>query len=91
MTSDFASMFQAKDIIDIGHDKFHVIPQQGEDQILPDPDNSGRNEFVNKLVISEASEADGGMYICFVKNQVGYKFKNAYLTVVPSKLWVMLT
>ena len=78
--------FQTKDIIDIGHEKFHVIPQQGEVQSFPDPDKSGRDEYINKLVIAETNEADAGMYICFVKNQVGYKFKNAYLTVVPSKL-----
>jgi hypothetical protein len=74
-------------VIDIGQEKFHVIPQQGEVQVIPDPDKNGRDEYVNKLVIPETGESDGGMYICFVKNPVGYKFKNAYLTVVPSKIF----
>jgi hypothetical protein len=72
-------------VIDINQDKFYVIPQQSDVQVFPDPDNSGRDEYVSKLVIGEATEADGGLYICFVKNPVGYKFKNAYLTVEPSK------
>ncbi len=53
--------------------------------MTPDPDKNGKDEYLNKLVISEATESDAGMYYCFVKNPIAYKFKNAYLTVVPSK------
>ena len=62
-----------------------MIPQQGEVQVVPDPDKTGRDEYFNKLIIAEATEADGGTYYCFVKSAIGYKFKSAYLTVVPSK------
>ena len=77
--------FQVKDIIDLGPEKFRVIQQEGDVQVIPDPDKSGRDEYFNKLVIAEATESDAGTYYCFVKSAIGYKFKSAYLTVVPSK------
>ena len=67
--------YDKKDSIEIGKEKFRVI--QHEKNVVV-----GKDEYVNQLVIQEASQADAGMYYCFVRNPGGYKFKNAYLTVI---------
>ena len=40
-------------------------------------------EYVNELEIPRAEVSDSGMYYCFVTNAFGFKYKNAYLEVVP--------
>lgn len=46
----------------------------------------GGLEYLSKMVITESSPEDTGMYICFARNPAAYKYKNFYLTVVtPSK------
>ena len=37
------------------------------------------------MEIPRAEESDSGMYYCFVTNAFGFKYKNAYLEVIPSK------
>ncbi len=69
----------SSDIFDMGQDKFLIMA--GVDESV----RTGTDEYLNRLVISDASEADAGMYYCFVTNTIGYKYKNAYLTVLPSK------
>lgn len=48
---------------------------------------TGAKEYVNKLVIPDATLSDGGTYICFVTNS-GFDnliYKSLRLTVQPSK------
>ena len=45
-------------------------------------------EYVNELEISQAEESDAGMYYCFVTNVFGFKYKNAYLEVIPNKKFI---
>ena len=42
-------------------------------------------EYLNTMIIDAAVPTDAGTYYCFVKNPLGYKFKGAYLNVIPSK------
>jgi hypothetical protein len=69
-----ASSEDAADVIDLGSEKFVVIQKSSEDV-------NSAGEYVNRLEIPRAADADAGMYYCFVTNSWGYKFKNAYLTV----------
>ena len=71
-------------IIVVGQEKFKIIQKkkQYEDEVKV---NSRGVEILNTMEISESSLQDSGMYICFVKNPSGFKFKSAYLTVIPSK------
>jgi len=45
------------------------------------PDGS----YLSKLVISRAREVDTGKYICFGANTMGYNYRSAFITVLPSK------
>lgn len=80
---EYVEYQDSSDIIDLGPEKFRVIhqPHGGDLPVLSDS-----NEYVNKLVIPEADANDSGMYYCFIKKPVGYKFKNAYLTVMPKSV-----
>lgn len=48
---------------------------------------TGIGEYLNKLVIKEASVEDSGMYICFVTNSGfgAFTYKSMHLTVIKSK------
>ncbi|PIK54021.1 fibroblast growth factor receptor-like protein precursor, partial [Apostichopus japonicus] len=39
--------------------------------------------YMNKLVIPHATEEDAGMYICLGANVIGFRFKSAFLEVLP--------
>lgn len=41
--------------------------------------------FLNKLTLHHVTEKDAGMYICLGANSMGYSFRSAFLTVLPSK------
>ena len=71
-------------IIEVGQDKFKIIQKnkQSEDEVKV---NSMGVEILNTMEIPQSSLQDSGMYICFVKNPSGFKFKSAYLNVIPSK------
>ena len=75
---------KSANIIEVGQEKFKIIQKkkQYEDEVKV---NSRGVEILNTMEISESSLQDSGMYICFVKNPSGFKFKSAYLTVIPSK------
>ena len=64
-----------QDSIAVGEEKFRVI-KHDENVVV------GKGQYMNQLIIQDASQADAGMYYCFVTNPRGYKFKNAYLTVI---------
>lgn len=64
--------------INVGGQKF-VVLKTGE--VWNGPDGS----YLNKLIIEHATEADAGMYICLGANSMGYSFRSAFLTVLPSK------
>ena len=74
-------------IICVGQDKFKIIQKkkQSKDEVKV---NALGVEILNTMEIPQSSIQDSGMYICFVKNPSGFKFKSAYLTVIPSKLIV---
>ena len=75
--------YMGNDVIVVGKEKFKLIQRkQSEDSRKV---NSNGVEYLNKMVIRESTLQDAGMYICFVKNTAGYKFKSAYLTVIPSE------
>ena len=67
--------YDQKDSIAVGEEKFRVIKH--DDNLVV-----GKDHFVNQLIIQDVTQADAGMYFCFVTNSRGYKFKNAYLTVL---------
>ena len=71
-------------IIEVGQEKFKIIQKkkQYENEVKV---NSRGLEILNTMEIPESTLQDSGMYICFVKNPSGFKFKSAYLTVIPSK------
>ena len=71
-------------IIEVGQEKFKIIQKkkQYEDEMKV---NSRGVEILNTMEIPQSTLQDSGMYICFVKNPSGFKFKSAYLTVIPSK------
>ena len=71
-------------VIEVGKEKFKLIQKkkQTEDEVKV---NARGVEILNTMEIPQSSLEDSGMYICFVKNPSGYKFKSAYLTVIPSK------
>lgn len=71
------------DIFKIGEDKFRLIKSDSESV------ERGNNEYVNTLTISEVKESDAGMYYCFVRNIIGYRYKNAYLTVLSRKFIII--
>lgn len=80
MIKDSNGLVEREDIFDLGEDnKFRAIRTSGENV------QKGKNEYLNQLVIPKATEADAGMYYCFVTNNIGYKYKHAYLTVIPGK------
>ncbi|ESO86594.1 hypothetical protein LOTGIDRAFT_128829, partial [Lottia gigantea] len=60
--------------IEVKGQKF-VVLKTGEVWNRPD------GTYVNKLLISHATQSDAGMYICLGANTVGYNFKSAFLTV----------
>ena len=65
--------------LDMDGQKFVVLPA-GE--VWSRPDGS----YLNKLMISQATERDSGMYICLGANTNGYSLKSAFLEVLPGKL-----
>ena len=71
-------------IIPVGTDRFKLIQKnkQTEEEVKV---NSRSVDILNTMEIPRSELEDSGMYICFVKNPSGYKFKSAYLNVVPSK------
>ncbi|XP_071793205.1 fibroblast growth factor receptor-like 1 [Asterias amurensis] len=62
--------------LDMDGQKFVVLPA-GE--VWSRPDGS----YLNKLMISQATERDSGMYICLGANTNGYSVKSAFLEVLP--------
>jgi len=68
------------DIIDVGNEKFVVIQKSSSDDVVS---TMQPGEYVNELEIPRAEVSDSGMYYCFVTNAFGFKYKNAYLEVVP--------
>lgn len=65
-----------------------IIKVQGENyRVLQSSEVIERSDgsFLNKLTIPEVFEADSGKYICLGANSMGYSFRSAYLTVLPSK------
>lgn len=56
-----------------------VVLKTGE--VWNRPDGS----YLNKLIISRATDADSGMYICLGANSMGYNFRSAFLTVLPGE------
>ncbi|XP_002737203.1 fibroblast growth factor receptor-like 1 [Saccoglossus kowalevskii] len=62
--------------IDFDGAKLIVLPA-GEVWSRPD------GAYLNKLVIQHATEEDAGMYICLGANTMGYKFRTAFLDVLP--------
>lgn len=65
-----------------------IIKVQGENyRVLQSSEVVERSDgsFLNKLTIPEVFEADSGKYICLGANSMGYSFRSAYLTVLPSK------
>ncbi len=65
--------------LDMDGQKFVVLPA-GE--VWSRPDGS----YLNKLMISQATEKDSGMYICLGANTNGYSVKSAFLEVLPGRL-----
>ncbi|XP_053701599.1 fibroblast growth factor receptor-like 1 [Synchiropus splendidus] len=62
--------------IEVGEHRFTVLPT-GE--VWSRPDGS----YLNKLLITRAKEEDAGMYICLAANTMGYRFRSAFLIVMP--------
>ena len=63
------------------------IMDEDQTQII----KTGAKEYVNKLVIPDATLSDGGTYICFVTNS-GFDnliYKSLRLTVQPSKYFLL--
>ena len=49
------------------------------------------NKYLSRLQLSRVTQADSGMYICFVTNRKGtFNFKGAYLTVIPSEFSLII-
>ena len=71
-------------VIVVGKETFKIIQKNKQSEDVRNINSNGV-EYLNKMVIQQSSLQDAGMYICFVKNPSGYKFKSAYLTVIPSK------
>ncbi|XP_040575173.2 LOW QUALITY PROTEIN: fibroblast growth factor receptor-like 1 [Lepeophtheirus salmonis] len=69
---------QYTDVIEVENKKFRFI-RHPESVSLP----LREGEFVNTLIIPDASLSDSGMYYCFIALRVEYEFKNTYLTVIP--------
>lgn len=42
-----------------------------------------QNAYLNKLVILDAKEEDGGMYLCSCASSMGFSFRSTYVTVLP--------
>ena len=97
--SEVGSSQGSGSIIDLGTDKFKILEQQKGTGGLAGGDAPERQTFVqtlisaseegveylNTMIIDAAVPTDAGTYYCFVKNPLGYKFKGAYLNVIPSK------
>ena len=83
------SYIKNANIIEVGKEKFKILQKkkQSEDEVKV---NSRGVEILNTMEIPQSSLQDSGMYICFVKNPSGFKFKSAYLTVIPSKYRICL-
>ena len=71
-------------VIVVGKEKFKLIQKKKQSEDVQVKVNSHGVEILNTMEIPRSSLEDSGMYICFVKNPSGYKFKSAYLTVIPS-------
>ena len=94
--SEVGSSQGSGSIIDLGTDKFKILEQQKGTGGLDAPDrqtfvqtlisaSEEGVEYLNTMIIDAAVPTDAGTYYCFVKNPLGYKFKGAYLNVIPSK------
>jgi len=67
------------EIFDVGHDgRFRIIqrPAGATEVVAP-------GKYVDRLVIASADSSDSGAYYCFVTNTIGYKYKSAFLSVLP--------
>ncbi|XP_050395678.1 fibroblast growth factor receptor-like 1 [Patella vulgata] len=71
---DLDSIPNLNTTIEVKGQKF-VVLKTGEVWNRPD------GTYVNKLLITHATESDGGMYICLGANSMGYSFRSAFLTV----------
>ena len=47
--------------------------------------DKGEDLYLNRLAIEDASEVDAGVYICFVTNAIGFKYKSSFVNVIPSE------
>jgi len=92
--SEVGSSQGSGSIIDLGTDKFKILEQQKGAGGLDAPDrqtfvqtlisaSEEGVEYLNTMIIDAAVPTDAGTYYCFVKNPLGYKFKGAYLNVIP--------
>ena len=84
----------AKNVIEVGSEKFKILGQssptsKAEQNILISASEDPDGEYVNKLLIQTATPTDTGTYYCFVKNKMGYKFKEVYLSVIPSEFLIL--
>ncbi|GFQ80143.1 fibroblast growth factor receptor-like 1 [Trichonephila clavata] len=68
---------QHHDIIKVQGENYRVLQSS---EVVERSDGS----FLNKLTIPEVFEADSGKYICLGAHSMGYSFRSAYLTVLPS-------
>ena len=65
--------------LNVGHERYKILDSN---QDIP----TGKDEYLNILVLPEVEEADSGMYICFVTNS-GFgalTYKSMFLRVVPN-------
>ena len=68
------------EVFNIGNDnKFRVLKTNSENI------DKGGDVYLNRLAIADAGDADAGMYICFVTNSIGYKFKSSFVNVIRSE------
>jgi hypothetical protein len=72
-----------KNVIVVGKEKFKLIQKKKQSEDVKVKVTAHGVEILNTMEIPKSSLQDSGMYICFVKNPSGYKFKSAYLTVIP--------
>ena len=69
-----------KDAINFDENSYKVIDSSQEFI------QESKNRYLSRLQLSRVTQADSGMYICFVTNRKGtFNYKGAYLTVIPSE------
>ena len=70
----------AENTLRVGNERYRILDANQDS-------STGNDEYLNKLVITDSTLEDSGMYICFVTNS-GYgalTYKSMHLTVVESK------